>query len=181
MTSVKETFKEYFNENIYNDPFIMIPNNESINLRILHNVDEFLTFMGHPKDNKIYLCNKNNDFVNGALCIHCYKNIKIIKMVFTKALLCNHEGDPLHNDIRIWILPKFKFQDIFIPFHKYFKNKPYIMKHYVFTIKNNNGFINIKYKYINDEITYNEKSLNEIIMILKERYKDSNNDVDNES
>jgi hypothetical protein len=176
MTSVKETFKEYFNDNIYKDPFIMIPNNGSINLRILHNVDDFLSFMAHPKGNIIYLCNKNNDFIDGSLCKHCNENIKIIKMVFTKALLCNHEGNPLHNDIRIWILPKFKFQDIFIPFHKYFKNNEYIMKHYVFTIKDNKGFINIKYKYINNDIIYNDKPLNEIIILLKERYNESNNE-----
>lgn len=102
-------------------------------------------------------------------------------MIFTTILRCNINGDIIDDVPKIWFIPKYKFNDVFLPFHKNLcKNKKdYIINDYIFKVDRNfDDFhkISNEYKPINDFIV-NDITLDECINIIKEKYKESNNET----
>src|ERR1700730_3683445 len=172
MTSVNVTFKEKF-ENDYD--FIIINNSQEINLRIINNVDHFYTFKGHiikhEDKSNIFLC-KHNEFINAKKCNHCNENIKVIDFIFITCYLCDNNGNIINDKPKIWILPNYKFDDIFIPFHKSFKGNDYHINDYIFNVHNINKFYKIKYKHKKSNVTLNDLNLNECIHKIMIKYKD---------
>lgn len=183
MSSVKDVFKDEFNDIIKEkNNFLIINKNNELHLRIINNVDHFNVVFIHNKDNKLYLCNKLNKFINNRRkkCKHCDENIYAIKMVFTTILRCDINDNIIDETPKIWFIPKFKFNDVFLPFHKNLCNikNEYIMKDYIFNVyRNYNDFhkISNKYKPINE--TIKDLTLDECINIIKEKYKESNNET----
>jgi hypothetical protein len=64
-----------------------------------------------------YTCNKLNKFLNNrkTKCIHCNENINVIKMPFTTVLICDVNDNIIDENPKIWFIPKFKFNDVFLP------------------------------------------------------------------
>ena len=55
-------------------------------------------------------------------------------MIFTNIIKCDINGNIIDDKPKIWFIPKYKFNDVFLPFHKKTK-KDYIMYDYIFKVE----------------------------------------------
>lgn len=176
MASVKDVFKDEFNENVKEDYKFLIINKDDVSyIRIINNVEQFKVIFMHINDNILYLCNSlNKKFFKTKKCKHCNENINNIKMIFTNIIKCDINGNIIDDKPKIWFIPKYKFNDVFLPFHKKTK-KDYIMYDYIFKVERNiNDFHKISNTYKPINVSINDLSLDESIKIIKDKYIQSN-------
>lgn len=128
-----------------------VPNGKIKNIRIINKVDNFYIVMMHKKyinDNIILkICDKD-EIINKDNCNNCKHN-KPIKTYITLILPLNFYFKPEQIKTRLWILPPYKFTDVFEKFNiiQLKHNKDYDIKNYVFTIKRENNKFNLSYVY----------------------------------
>lgn len=140
--------------------------NETKFMQIVNNIDDFLIFILHKiqKNNNIsyVLCNEEN-------CKYCILNIakettyacEIIELHNV-----NNQWIPKQIKSQLWVIPKYKYNDVFIKFKNNLK-----IKDYIFKISRDKNYYKIQYERYKLDNKIIHPSINYWITTLKNKYE----------
>lgn len=126
-----------------------VPNDKIKNIRVINNVKNFFIVFMHKKyyDNitVLKICDKDQ-IINNDICNLCLYN-KAIKIYMTEVLPLDYYYRPLQLKTKLWILPPYKYTDVFEKFDLIQSkvNKDYDIKDYIFIVKRHNNRYTLNY------------------------------------